>query len=385
VGRWYPLEDLLAASPGVTGGGGDAGNITVVGPARQEAAAPLEAAPPLHVRGGGVVPLQRHAPTTRAARRTPATLALALQRPAPERGSGAARRAWDEGVPPYCSGRVTARRLPGGALAACGIWYLDDGESPEVTGPGSVLIWYTSVASSDGSSGDLTAEAARPTPAAAAAAAAARAATGISGKPAPTGAAPRDAAEGLTYEAVVIAGLPPLTGDGNQDGTDDDSSDGDTEEGNDGGGGEGDPGGGGDEAAGAAPEGDGEDGGDGGAAATNATAAAAPAGGAAQQPDAAGATYSVAIGNATGPLAPVDPQSVNWDAGRGVLRISGLQLPVGAGFRLTWQPAMPPPGAAPPAVAPSAAPPSAAPPSPALPSAAPPSAAGPRRAAPAMA
>jgi hypothetical protein len=166
----------------------------VRGPGRLTLPAPLGGPPPLHVRGGGVLPLQRAAATTAAARRSPVTLLLALQRPGgPPNGT--------EGVPPYCLERAAARRPVPGARIACGILYADDGSSPDVPAPGSALVWLTSAAAGDGAWGDLKAEVSR-------APARGGSSSGGGGGGSGNGTAAKDAAEGLFVEEVVIAGLP---------------------------------------------------------------------------------------------------------------------------------------------------------------------------------
>ncbi len=321
-----------------------AANITVAGPATVKLPAPLGAIP-LHIRGGGVVPIQRVANTTSRVRTSPVTLFLALQRPAPAPAtlpSGAAGRAappHNEGVPPYCVERAAQRRqnftgfgvnstgvnspsnsngsAAGQLLTACGILYMDDGESVEVTGPGSALIWLTSLAAADGSAGDLTAEVSRP-PAVA--------------RPAGGRAAARDTTAGVVYEEVVVVGLPASGAGGNSSNSSstgsstglvgDVSSINGTDPGN-------------------------------GTAAANATAgnstllnATATANGTLLPPTGSSSTsggnataviYTVSVGSGGAPPAAVPQGNVVWDGARGVLRVTGLKLPVGAAIQLRWQ------------------------------------------------
>lgn len=300
-GRWYPLNGLVSVGglgdigdTSATGDfGGTDGDDVINGPATRQLSAPVGAIP-LHIRGGGVLPLQHSANTTVRARATPVTLLLALPRPGAPAG---------EGLPPSCSERAEQRRdqaTAGGgvnasdSLMACGLLYLDSGDDPEVGGPGSVLVWYTSVASVDGSTGGLWGDAERP-PAQSA------------------GDAAKDAAEGLVYEEIVLAGLPAPVVDGARAW------------------------------------------GMGGTSAVPGSTVAAPAeastrndgiishkqGKAVQHVPATDSVspFSVSIGPSPGQAVP--QEKLAWDAAQGVLRIRDLRLCVGQSLQLNWQPLPP--------------------------------------------
>jgi len=370
VGRWYALDQLIDTSslllPGAQGGSsggggggggllkqlngtlstafgsssggnfteGGGGNFTVTGPTTQKLPAPLGAIP-VHLRGGSIVPLQRVDNTTARARRSSTTLLLGLQRPPapPSAAAATADKPHDEGVPPFCVERAAQRRANlsssdapststsnnntsnASVLIACGSLYVDDGESLEITAPGSALVWFTSVAAADGSSGDLRSDVARP-PAAAAGGG------GVNG----SSSAAKDASEGLQYEEIVVVGLPSAAAV--VSGTTNGSSGGQSAVV--------DPllnaTAGGNATANATDEGGGGGGGGPFLPLLSTTPTVAQLAGR--------IGYNVSIGSSSGAggaLSPVPASQVQWDGVRGVLRVTGLQLPVSQGLQLKWQ------------------------------------------------
>eukprot|EP00877_Chromochloris_zofingiensis_P000332 jgi/Chrzof1/1029/Cz01g37200.t1 len=163
AGTWYSLWDYSR----------------ITGPAYVTLDAPLGETP-VHILGGGIIPMQQAANTTAGVNASPVTLVVALPNVggAPAHGTPHGSVGASAGVSggkshsqrnPYADAdfckvmREQKHDIKDALMMSCGVLYMDDGESLEVDGDDSVMVFLSSTASATTKQGWLLADVNRPT------------------------------------------------------------------------------------------------------------------------------------------------------------------------------------------------------------------------------